>query len=256
MLIRRAPDTYEKLRHLGGMATNDVLDASPGPPTERWPSRQDTPYRGGVIPHAGVYRAAMPNGKRRHGCTGRRVAPPRRQRDCYNGGGVATLHARKPPGELALARRVARSFRERGLTLALAEGPTGGRLAERLVRWPGSSRFFLGAVVTYDYRSRVELLRVPQALLETLGAVSEQVVMAMAKGVRRRFGSDVALASTGIAGPGGGTPAKPVGLLWLAVATGASTAAQRHLVKGGTRLATQQRFTVLALRFLQEVLER
>ena len=64
MLIQRAPDLYEKLRHLGGMATDDVLDASPGPPTERGASRQDTPYRGGVTPYAGVYRAAMPNGKR------------------------------------------------------------------------------------------------------------------------------------------------------------------------------------------------
>ncbi len=165
-------------------------------------------------------------------------------------------NAGKPVGELTLARRVARSFRERGLTLSLAEGPTGGRLAERLVRWPGSSGFFLGAVVTYDYRSRVELLGVPQALLETHGAVSEQVAVATAEGARRRFGSDVALASTGIAGPGGGTSAKPVGLLWLAVATGAGTTAQRHQVEGGTRLGVQRRFTILALRCLQGVLEQ
>ena len=157
--------------------------------------------------------------------------------------------------EELLARQVGSALKARGLTLAVAEGSTGGRLGEQLTRYSGSSRFFLGGVVTYDYRSRTELLDVPAALLERHGAVSESTAMAMAEGVRRRFASDVAVASTGIAGPSGGTPEKPVGMLWLAVAAPRATTAQRHVVESGTRLQNNREFTRLALQLLLDTVQ-
>ena len=162
----------------------------------------------------------------------------------------------KPGGsELPLARRVVNVLKASRVTVAVAEGATGGRIGERLTRYPGSSAFFLGGVVTYDYPSRTRLLGVASGLLQEHGAVSEQAAKAMAEGVRQLFGSDIGLASTGIAGPGGGTPEKPVGLLWTAVATAQATAARPHLVSGATRLSAQRRFTALALQFLLERVE-
>ena len=154
-----------------------------------------------------------------------------------------------------MSKLVVTAFKARGLTLAVVEGSTGGRLSEQLTRYSGSSRFFLGGVITYDYRSRTELLGVPAALLERHGAVSESVAKAMAEGVRRRFASDVAVASTGIAGPSGGQPEKPVGLLWLAVATPRATTAQRPVAQDGTRLQNNRQFTRLALQFLLDTVQ-
>jgi len=159
-------------------------------------------------------------------------------------------------GESELARLVGLHFRASGLTLAVAEGATGGRIGERLVRHPGASAFFLGAVVTYGRQSRTELLGVPEEMLQAYGTVSEQAARAMAEGVRRRFGSGVGFASTGVAGPTGGTPAKPVGLVWMALASSQSTHARQHLVRGLGRAATQQAFTVLALQWLSDFAER
>ena len=158
--------------------------------------------------------------------------------------------------ELSLARKVADALKARRLTIAVAEGATGGRIGERLTRYPGSSAFFLGAVITYDYPSRTRLLGIAPALLQKYGAVSEQAAKAMAEGVRRVFGADLGLAGTGIAGPGGGTPDKPVGLLWTAVATARATIAHRHLAPGATRLQTQRRFTAVSLHHLLEQLEQ
>ena len=167
------------------------------------------------------------------------------------------LTAMDVPGtetESALARRASRLLRERGLTLAVAEGTTGGRIGERLVRYAGASAFFKGAVVTYDYPSRTRLLGIPEALLQEHGSVSEEAVKAMAEGVRSAFGVDVGLASSGIAGPAGGRGGKPVGLVWLAVATPSGTTARPHQLRPASRLALQERFTALALHMLCEVL--
>ncbi|MEX2598873.1 MAG: CinA family protein [Dehalococcoidia bacterium] len=156
--------------------------------------------------------------------------------------------------ELALARSAGRLLRERGLTLAVAEGTTGGRIGERLVRYPGASAFFKGGAVTYDYASRTALLGIPQSLLETHGAVSEEAVHAMAASVRERLGADIGLASSGIAGPAGGRSGRPVGLLWLALATGDGTFTLRHELPWASRQRLQERFTALALRMLVEAL--
>ena len=106
----------------------------------------------------------------------------------------------------------------RGLTLATAESCTGGAIAARLTSVAGASRAFVGGVVAYDNRVKTDLLGVPEAALREHGAVSEAVVRAMAEGARQRLGADVGVATSGVAGPGGGTPEKPVGTVWIAVA--------------------------------------
>ncbi|MBW2423762.1 MAG: competence/damage-inducible protein A [Deltaproteobacteria bacterium] len=112
---------------------------------------------------------------------------------------------------------------ERGLSVATAESCTGGLIAERITDVPGSSAYFRGGVVAYSNEAKASLLGVPEALLEAHGAVSEPVVRAMAEGARARFGSDLAVATSGISGPDGGTPEKPVGLVWIALAQDAGT---------------------------------
>ena len=107
--------------------------------------------------------------------------------------------------------------RARGLTLATAESCTGGMVAERLTAVPGASDAFVGAVVAYANAVKETELGVPADVLEARGAVSEEVARAMARGARARLGADVAVSVTGIAGPDGGTPEKPVGLVHLAV---------------------------------------
>ncbi len=109
-------------------------------------------------------------------------------------------------------------LRATGATLTVAESCTGGMLGERLTRPAGSSDYFLGGAITYDDRLKTALLDVPPALLAAHGAVSEPVARAMAEGARDRFGADYGVAVTGIAGPGGGSEAKPVGTVHLAIA--------------------------------------
>ena len=106
---------------------------------------------------------------------------------------------------------------ERRETVATAESCTGGLLASRLTNVPGASAVFLEGFITYSNESKVELLGVPAELLSSHGAVSEQVVRSMAEGALRKSGANYALATTGIAGPGGGSPEKPVGTVWLAL---------------------------------------
>lgn len=112
---------------------------------------------------------------------------------------------------------------ERGLTVATAESCTGGLVAERITDVPGSSAYFLGGVVSYSNEAKAELLGVSSDVIASDGAVSEPVVRAMAEGVRSRFGSDFGIATSGISGPGGGTTEKPVGLVWIAIATESGT---------------------------------
>jgi nicotinamide-nucleotide amidase len=114
---------------------------------------------------------------------------------------------------------VGRELANRGLTIATAESCTGGLIAERLTDVPGSSAYFLGGVVSYSNEAKIAMLGVPAAVIESEGAVSEASVRAMAEGVLERFGSDFGIATSGISGPGGGTPDKPVGLVWIALAT-------------------------------------
>ena len=119
--------------------------------------------------------------------------------------------------------------RERGLTLATAESCTGGLVAARLTSVPGSSDVFLGGVVAYANEVKEAELDVPAEVLAEHGAVSAETAAAMARGARERLGADVAVAVTGIAGPGGGTPEKPVGLVYLHAAGPAASRGRAQL---------------------------
>ena len=145
--------------------------------------------------------------------------------------------------------------RERGLTLATAESSTGGLVAARLTSVPGSSDVFLGAVVAYADEVKARELDVPAEMLERHGAVSAEAAAAMAEGARARLGADVAVAVTGIAGPGGGTPEKPVGLVYLH-AEGPEGSLARRLDLPGDREAIRARTTVAALHLVRTLLAR
>lgn len=119
----------------------------------------------------------------------------------------------------SMADCVGKLLQERKLTLAVAESCTGGEIASRIVSTPGASTYFLTSVVSYSNEAKEVFLGVTLPLLENYGAVSEEVVKRMAQGVRSRIGSDIGLAVTGIAGPGGGTAEKPEGTVWIGLVT-------------------------------------
>lgn len=116
-----------------------------------------------------------------------------------------------------LEKNAAEELRKRGLRLAVAESCTGGLVGHRITNIPGSSTFYLGSVTAYAYEAKVRLLGVKWSSLEKYGAVSREVALEMALGVRRTFAADIGLSVTGIAGPGGGTPNKPVGYTWVGI---------------------------------------
>lgn len=123
-----------------------------------------------------------------------------------------------------------------GFTVATAESCTGGLVAHRLTEVPGSSKYFMEGVVTYSNEAKTRLLGVPRELIEAHGAVSAEVAEAMAVGVKRRAGTDFGLSVTGIAGPGGGSEEKPVGLVYVALADDAHTEHKRVLLPGDRHL--------------------
>jgi len=132
----------------------------------------------------------------------------------------------------ALVDRLAGQLRERGQTLATAESCTGGWIGKVLTDLPGSSDWYLGGVISYADRVKQDLLDVPAELLKAHGAVSEPVVLAMASGARARLGSDLAVAVSGVAGPGGGSDDKPVGTVWIGWADAAGARAARFRFDG------------------------
>lgn len=146
-----------------------------------------------------------------------------------------------------------RALAARGELLSVAESCTGGMIGERLTAVPGSSEWFAGGVIAYANTAKRDLLGVPQALLDAHGAVSEPVARAMAEGARRALGSAWALSVTGIAGPGGGTADKPVGLVYIGCAGPDGTAVEEHRFRG-SRDVIRQRTTVRALHLLRGLL--
>jgi competence/damage-inducible protein CinA-like protein len=149
---------------------------------------------------------------------------------------------------------VADELRAAQATVSVAESCTGGLLGGRLTERPGSSDYVLGGVISYANDVKEGVLGVPAALLRESGAVSAEVARAMADGVRRLTGSTYALAVTGVAGPTGGTPEKPVGLVYHACAGPQGTSVRRDLFPGD-RAAVRRRAVVAALHHLREVLE-
>lgn len=120
----------------------------------------------------------------------------------------------------------------RGLTVATAESCTGGNIAHQITGISGSSEYFVGGVVSYANAVKRDVLGVPAEVLENPGAVSEPCARAMAEGVRRLMDADITVSTTGIAGPLGGTARKPVGLVYLALATAEGTTVEGHVFPG------------------------
>jgi nicotinamide-nucleotide amidase len=127
---------------------------------------------------------------------------------------------------------VGEQLRTQGLTVSVAESCTGGLLGHRLTNVPGSSDYFIGGVVAYSYEAKERVLGVRHNTLYDHGAVSEQTALEMARGARRLFGTDLALSVTGIAGPGGGMPDKPLGLAYIALSTWDQEVCHRFVWEG------------------------
>jgi nicotinamide-nucleotide amidase len=121
---------------------------------------------------------------------------------------------------------------EDGLSISTAESCTGGLVSHRITSISGSSAYFLGGVVAYSNGVKMSLLDVPEAVLKRVGAVSSETALAMARGVRRRVGADIGVSTTGIAGPGGATATKPVGLVFIACSTPWGDMCEEHHFSG------------------------
>jgi len=134
--------------------------------------------------------------------------------------------------EQSLEEVVGESLLGKQATIAVAESCTGGMLAERLTSVDGSSRYFMSGIVTYSNESKISLADIPPLLLEMQGAVSEEVARGLAEGVRERIGTTIGVGITGIAGPSGGSPEKPVGTVHIAVAAPTGTTHQVLLLPG------------------------
>ena len=142
--------------------------------------------------------------------------------------------------ELAIAR---------GVTVATAESCTGGNIAHQITSQSGSSAYFLGGVVSYANDVKHRVLGVPESVLENPGAVSESCARAMAEGAQALIGADIAVSTTGIAGPDGGTEPKPVGLVYIGLATASETIVEEHVFPGD-RVAVIEAATNRALELL------
>jgi nicotinamide-nucleotide amidase len=148
---------------------------------------------------------------------------------------------------------VGQQLRESGQTLAVAESCTSGMLGMHITKVPGSSDYFRGGILCYSNDAKIELCRVPAELLQKHGAVSAEVAEALAYGVRQALHSSIGLSITGIAGPGGGSPEKPVGLVYIGVSDGQRTES-RHRIMPGDRDSIRERSTYLALSWLRRFL--
>lgn len=127
-----------------------------------------------------------------------------------------------------LAQEIHKLFSEKGYTLATAESCTGGNIAHNITLLPGSSAYYLGGVVSYANEVKINVLGVKKENIERDGAVSESVVREMSEGARRITGAEFAVATSGIAGPGGGSAEKPVGTVWISASSPTKTIAECH----------------------------
>jgi len=143
---------------------------------------------------------------------------------------------------------------DKGLKLATAESCTGGLIADRITNVPGSSEYFRGGIVAYAYEAKVALLGVSWDTLRMYGAVSKETVIEMARGARVALGADIAISVSGIAGPGGGMPDKPVGTTWIGLSTTEGDWA-RSFVWEGDRLQNKALSVDAALGLLKDYLE-
>lgn len=134
--------------------------------------------------------------------------------------------------ETSLEIQIGNLLRQKGLKLATAESCTGGLIGHRITDIPGSSDYYLGGVVAYAYEAKVAVLGVSWETLQAHGAVSRETVLEMARGARKLLGADLAVSVSGIAGPGGATPDKPVGTTWFGLSTAGGEWARIHRFPG------------------------
>ena len=165
----------------------------------------------------------------------------------------------KHKGQSPIANRqlpivLGRLLKRKGLTLAVAESCTGGLIGDRLTDVPGSSRYFAGGLIAYSDAVKTSMLGVRKLTLAKWGAVSEQTVREMAAGVCRRFGTQIGVAVSGIAGPSGGSKIKPVGLVYICVRAGRQLAVECHRFRGGRR-AVKEQSAAAALNLSRRLLE-
>ena len=153
-----------------------------------------------------------------------------------------------------LPARVGEQLLHRSRTIAVAESCTGGLVGARLTEVPGSSSYFVGGAIAYANAVKVAVLGVPELLLEEHGAVSEPVALAMAEGALSAFGADLAVATTGIAGPSGGSPEKPVGTVYIALASREGECRCRRHQFEGDRSSVRCHTVDAALRMVLEYL--
>jgi PncC family amidohydrolase len=153
-----------------------------------------------------------------------------------------------------LEQQVGKKLREKGLSLAVAESCTGGLIGHRLTNIPGSSTYYMGSITAYAYNAKVRLLKVTWETLEAHGAVSDATVSEMALGVRRALGADVGVSVSGIAGPTGGTPEKPVGLVYFGLSSPQGTWTA-HKVFKGSRIEVKEQAADFALGYVKDFLD-
>ncbi|MGD0576282.1 MAG: CinA family protein [Anaerolineales bacterium] len=156
--------------------------------------------------------------------------------------------------EKSIEAQVGELLSRHGLTLGLGESCTGGLLGDRITNVPGSSHYFRGGVVAYSNQVKERLLGVRQVTLEDQGVVSKATALEMARGARTVLGADIAIAVTGIAGPGGALPGKPVGLTWVALC-GPSKEWAEEFTWEGDRLSNKRQSAEAALRILLDYLK-
>ncbi len=157
-------------------------------------------------------------------------------------------------GDDTIQQIVGKMLLEKSKTISLAESCTGGYVSHLITSVAGSSGYFMGSVISYDYRIKNTELNIPQDMLNEHGAVSEPVVRLMAENILKKFDTDYSIATSGIAGPGGGTAAKPVGTVWIAVASNNKTIAKKFLF-GTDRLRNIQVAADTSLNMLRKMLE-
>lgn len=153
-----------------------------------------------------------------------------------------------------LEAQVARALLAKGYRISTAESCTGGLISHRLTNIPGSSNYFDRGVIVYSNESKIDMINVPQDVIMKHGAVSEQTAKAMAEGVRDLAKTDIGLAVTGIAGPGGDTMEKPVGLVYIALASIRPTLVEKFNFNGG-RQEIKKKTSDAALNMVLDVLE-
>ena len=156
----------------------------------------------------------------------------------------------------SLCEQIGLALQQRGLTLAVAESCTGGLIADRLTNVPGSSAYFVGGVVAYAYEAKVRALGVSWETLQKYGAVSRETVLEMAAGVRALLEVDIGLSASGIAGPSGGLPDKPVGTVWIGLVSPNFQQAWKFAFQGDrleNKAASAEQALKMLWHYIQEV---